>query len=649
MTEIPEEAAEEEVIDEIQAAIEVSSEERQLTKEQIKKEQDEEKERLWAEVGWHRPLGGTLYNYVLLLVLAIPALLGAAIFEVILPYPEALGFASVTTAELGVIYMITDLGMRNATERYASQFSETQPRKAVSYLSIYIWFQMITGVMLVTGISIYAITYIPTTDLSYAVWFFFVYIMIQWPGTAGIFLAALGGFQQFDKQSVLVVIQNVAIQTILQIVCILVGQQIGAANPEIGELMGSVGGFILGSYLDDLITMLLGAYYFKQVLEPYGISLKESILISFDWDMVKELISYGGKVMPSGLAYVWVTKWITRMLRWWLPAYSTQLGLYSVASGLIGALGISFSMTAPLSESYNNGYKELALLYIRSHFRWWVLISIGILMAPLLFLIPPILSYIVVEYQDVQWMVFPLFIGAFILGPSMLGGYIAEACNIPEHSTIMNFIEQGTRLISYLIALHPNAVLAWFGTEAVYWAWLFAETPAYAAKMIYGWIIIKKKLFPEQKIDIPYYQTFVAPALSLVVFLPLNLLLINLFRIVWETNEIAGYGLAVVLLIMILFIFPIFILMPLYGLLGAWDERSLDDFRKAALISGPSKFVVMGMYKLTKWGYEHSPLKGRFHISYDKGIEEAKEITRIRRELEEKAKMENHTNDEPNH
>lgn len=77
--------------------------------------------------------------------------------------------------------------------------------------------------------------------------------------------------------------------------------------------------------------------------------------------------------------------------------------------------------------------------------------------------------------------------------------------------------------------------------------------------------------------------------------------------------------------------------MPLYGLLGAWDERSLEDFRKAALISGPSKFVIMGMYKLTRWGHEHSPLKNRFQIEYEKGLEEAKIITKIREEVEKQA------------
>ncbi|MBD3352193.1 MAG: hypothetical protein GF364_11960 [Candidatus Lokiarchaeota archaeon] len=600
-------------------------------KEKEKKAHKKEVDRLWTEVGWHRPLGGTLYNYVLLLVLAIPALLGASLFEAILPYPEALGFATITTSELGVIYMVTDLGMRNAVERYVSQYSEIQPRKAVSYLSFYIWFQMVTGVMLVTGVSIYAIKVLPNTDLSYAIWFFFVYIMIQWPGTAGIFLAALGGFQQFDKQNVLVVIQNVAIQTGLQILCILGGQAIGRANPEIGELMGAVSGFILGSYLDDLITMLIGAYYFGKTLAPYNIALREALLISFNKEMVKEVLIYGGKVMPSGLAYVWVTQMVNRMVRAWLPAYSTQMGLYTVASGLIGALGITFSMTAPLSESYNNDKKELALLYIRSHFRWWGIISIGILMAPLLFLIPPILSYIVVEYQDVQWMIFPLFVGAFILGPSYFGGVVAEACNIPEHSTAMNFIEQGTRFATYLFVLHPATLTTWLGPSAAYWGWLFAEAPAYTLKMLYGWWIIKKKLFPDSKLQIPYYQTFIAPAVTLIVFVPLNQLMIAIFRKIWAVNEIAAYGVVLLYLILILFIFPMYIFMPIYGLTGAWDKRSLEDFRKAALMSGPSKFIVLQMYKLTKWGHRHSPFHGKFIIPYEKGLKEAKELSTIRK------------------
>ena len=75
--------------------------------------------------------------------------------------------------------------------------------------------------------------------------------------------------------------------------------------------------------------------------------------------------------------------------------------------------------------------------------------------------------------------------------------------------------------------------------------------------------------------------------------------------------------------------------MPIYGYLGAWDDYSLNDFHKAAIMSGPSKFVVMALYKNTKWGYNKSPFKGNFVVPFDIADKQAKEITEMRKEQEE--------------
>ena len=53
----------------------------------------------WEQIGWHRPLAGFWYNYILILVLAIPGLLIiGVVIPAILPHPEALGFSRVATS-----------------------------------------------------------------------------------------------------------------------------------------------------------------------------------------------------------------------------------------------------------------------------------------------------------------------------------------------------------------------------------------------------------------------------------------------------------------------------------------------------------------------------------------------------------------------
>jgi O-antigen/teichoic acid export membrane protein len=387
-----------------------------------------EVQELWKKTGFHRPLAGFWWNYSILLVLALPGILviGIVLPNYILPFPEALGFSNVVTTLLGPLYLFADFGIKEAVSRFISQYSETNPKKAIDYMSFYFYYQMWTGLVQVSIVSWLAINTLPYTDISYAGWMFLVYILIQWPGTPGLFLSALGGFQQFAKQNVLVVIQNVVFQTLTQVLFIYLGRYVGSITPTVGELMGATMGFIVGSYVDDFIAMVVGGYMFSKVIKPFGMRLREVLVIRFDKKLVKEVLVYGGKVLPSGLSYVGVNAAITFMLVAWFKSYSTYVGLYSLASGLIGALGVSFSISEPISQAYNNGKKELSLFYIRSQLQWWGVISIGVLMAPLLFLIPGVLGKIAGEYAEVKWMIFPLFLGAFILFPTNFSGMIVR-------------------------------------------------------------------------------------------------------------------------------------------------------------------------------------------------------------------------------
>jgi hypothetical protein len=200
----------------------------------------------------------------------------------------------------------------------------------------------------------------------------------------------------------------------------------------------------------------------------------------------------------------------------------------------------------------------------------------------------------------------------------------------------MNFIEQGTRVVFYFLALSPWTFKVWFGEEWATWAWLFAEAPGYAAKGFYGWYIVRKKLFPDQPIKFPWYKALIAPAICMVPFaLIFQFVMKPIFVLVFSLSEIAAYGLAALYLILILFIFPIFIILPLYGYLGAWDEQSLDDFRRASIMAGPSKGLVKALYITSKWGYNKSPFKGRFIIPFKKAMAQADEITSKRKKIEE--------------
>nr|MDO8116258.1 hypothetical protein [Candidatus Sigynarchaeota archaeon] len=189
-------------------------------------------------------------------------------------------------------------------------------------------------------------------------------------------------------------------------------------------------------------------------------------------------------------------------------------------------------------------------------------------------------------------------------------------------------------ILVYFIALSPWTVSAWLGDEYVIYFWLFGEAPGYAAKGFYGWYIVRKKLFPDHPIKFPAYKAVIAPAITLVPFYILSVTMNGIFDVVYQASDIAGYGLAALYLILLLFAFPIFILMPLLGLLGAWDDQGLEDFRKCALMSGPSKPLVMALYRTARFGYDRSPFKGRFVSPFEQAMKESAELTAARKGIE---------------
>ena len=65
----------------------------------------------------------------------------------------------------------------------------------------------------------------------------------------------------------------------------------------------------------------------------------------------------------------------------------------------------------------------------------------------------------------------------------------------------------------------------------------------------------------------------------------------------------------------ILFVFPALLMCPFYGLYGGWDDFTLEEFRKTAQISGPSKGIMVMMYKITAFFARISPLHNKFPLA----------------------------------
>ena len=204
-------------------------------------EETKSNDELWDQIGFHRPLGGLLYNLTLI-VLTI--LFGVVINLYILPrwvypFPETLGWQDMTNQIFYLTFVIADLGIGAALQRFIGEIAVKEPRKSLHYIRFFIWFQMFTGLLQITGITAWVLYGgVTEGDLAYASWFFLLHSTIQYPGMLHIFSSVLSTLQQYNKTAWLGFIQGEVFQRLTEIGFVLWGKHYGETHPEVGALMG---------------------------------------------------------------------------------------------------------------------------------------------------------------------------------------------------------------------------------------------------------------------------------------------------------------------------------------------------------------------------------------------------------------------------
>nr|MDO8119199.1 hypothetical protein [Candidatus Sigynarchaeota archaeon] len=360
---------------------------------------------LWKKVGYHRPLASFWWMYSLILVLALPGLLviGYVIPQLILPFPSALGFSALTTQFFGLFFTIMDVATAPAVERFIAEYSVKDARQALKYINFFIWFQMFTGLVQITAVAVYCFYFMPR-QLEYAIWFFIIYSTTQYPGWLASFNGALIGFQQFDKANRVNVLQSVLIQSATQIGFILLGRWVGIQVPAIGELIGATTGYIIGTYLDDFVAMILSAYYFSKIMAPFGIRLRDAFTPVFDKKIARECLTFGGKLLLAHVINSAINFAILWMVISWLPNYAIITGLYAIADGIARIITVSFTITPAISEAFNNGKQELTRYIVESQWKNWFLLA-SFLTVEVAMFIPPVLAAIGGNYAAAAPMI----------------------------------------------------------------------------------------------------------------------------------------------------------------------------------------------------------------------------------------------------
>lgn len=576
----------------------------------------------WNRIGFHRALGGFWYNYILVLASAVFAVLFMFYIlpNFVLPFPEAIGFQNLITNLFAVYFMLADVGVGRAIQRYVAEENIKNPLKAIAYLQFFVWFQMFTGLAQVTIISVWALYMVPATNLAYAAWFITIYSTIQYPGMLGVFHGALSGFQRFDKANLISFAQAVLLENSTRVACILLGRWVGANDPAIGELMGATIGSIIGSYIDDFLAAAIAAVWTRPLLKDINPDwgIKKVFGVDFDRALAKECMWYGIKsILPS--TFHQANQFLQMILLiTFVPNYATILGLFSLAEMVSGMVGMfKFNMASTVSEAYNNGKVELCASYqARSY--CWIGLSSGFLVV-IIFLAAPLLGKIAgPDFVLAAPMIQVLAVGRIGETFGSVNADVFMGCDKPEYYLYTNALEAISR-----------ATFLWLGLA--YWrlGWL-----ALAMGRIAGWwfrflsgvVLMRKKLF---KPVINAWQMIVAPAIAAGAELAVLWSFIELAYPVLEAS-IGLVAAAAITVLLAIFFLPFFLFFPVYALVGGWDEGGLRIFERAATISGPSRWLIAFICRISRQISEKSPLFNKFPIDETVADRQIAELMAIR-------------------
>jgi hypothetical protein len=592
---------------------------------------DTNKEDLWDEIGVHRPIAGFWYRLFLeVLIIILPIFMVSFFLKILYPYPTSIGYRATFTSIFVLVFTVFDIGTSNTISRFIADENIKNPAKMVQYIQYFIWYQAFTGLIQITAISIWAIYFVPNTEMAYGIWIMLIVITKQWPGFPGVFIGVLNSLQQFNKKANLEFLQSEAIQRVTEIVFVLIGKYYGRANPEVGELMGIAIGSVFGLYLDDIIVSFFAAYYLSNSTKQYGITFKRFFMVEFDWKLAKECIIFGIKTGFPSIIYAGTKVFSLMLLLAYMPQYTTFFVLADMAFMLVASVErLSRQDFSPIFiEAYQNGKKKLCEYY-NAHALRFYMINTGFTTA-IMFTVFAVLEDVFLGLELYQYLLtIPFLIPSLLArGSRNFLNYpdgIFIAAHLPNLYLFFKMFEEGLKFLSWYLTIMVFQIHT-LGIMGVVYVLVLTEFPATVIKAILMYIYIHKKIF---KLQIMAWQTFGAPTLAtLILFGIFQVLNIFILSPLMKWNLYVSIGLAIVVVMILALVFYF----PLTVLLGGWDENSIRDFQKVEKMSGPSRFLVAPMAKLIIRTSTWAPLHNKFKLDSSMALKEIEEILAIRTE-----------------
>ena len=569
----------------------------------------------WEDVGFHRPLGGFMVALMLGLIMFIPLIVYQNLIlpVYILPSAQALGLWGRVTQFFNLIWMLFDMGTSAAFIKFFAQYRVHDPRRAVQYGQVFVWWQALSGAFQVAMVTAVAGTLLPRTVYALYTWSIIIHTMIQIPGFYQVMRHALMAWQRFDYAQILDVSLYVIFPIVTQPVLVTLMVLWGRAHPVFGMPMGGVLGLGLAGYASEVLTFLLGLWLYRRL----GYNAGVLFLAHFDWGTVKTAFRFGLFEMLGSVAWMvgQAAEVLITQLR--LVNYNEVWGNWVIAQNFIFAYQVLQTLYANLmpsiSESISHARRKLSQYYSAMAYKWGGIISAYIGAVLLAVADRFILGATGPEFVRAATYAIPLIIWGAVQYPSWVGDEVQLGANRPYLKSALVAGEQTIRIVLALILLERLQINAL----------IVAYFVGLLAKDITAYFINHRVCFPQR---FYFWQSLGAPLLAGAAHYGVLRWLTGL---IWQGDQVTS---VLIFFIGILLSYPLFAFF--YGLFGGWDYETLVELRRAADLSALVRHFAWLFWAATALGARLSPLHGRFPIDIrEAALAEARSLTEERVEV----------------
>jgi hypothetical protein len=286
------------------------------------------------------------------------------------------------------------------------------------------------------------------------------------------------------------------------------------------------------------------------------------------------------------------------------------------------------NLAAPVAESYMNGKPKLTQYYIGQTLRFNSLI-IGFF-APIILNIISLIPDAWIEFGMINYLpgllfIVPRLIRIMIERLLNVAGPVIPAADRPNVSMIFGILSSISTTVLLFVYLAIFKIPTKVGLEQLAWMIELGMLPVSILFSGLSYYYVHKKIV---NILVPWKQMLFGNVIpSIITYFCLKIILAIIYiPVSIRFGVIIGIAAAAPFL----FLSLLFIYFPLSALFGGWDAINLDEFKKAAEMSGPSKFLVWPLYRILEYFSKKSKLHNSFGMNSEEIIQEAKELFEIK-------------------